>query len=73
NIFIKTITVKYKTSSFINHTRSKTLTHYINKAEDIYNIAIEIIEEENFTETIRLIGLTVSSIKEEKVEQLTLF
>ena len=73
NIFIKTITVKYKTSSFINHTRSKTLTHYINKAEDIYNIAIEIIEEEVFSEPIRLIGLTVSSIKEEKVEQLTLF
>lgn len=73
NIFIKTITVKYKTSSFINHTRSKTLNHYINKAEDIYNIAIEIIEEETFSETIRLIGLTVSSIKEEKAEQLTLF
>ena len=73
NIFIKTVTVKYKTSSFINHTRSKTLINYINKAEDIYNIAIEIINEEVFSEPIRLIGLTVSSIKEEKVEQLTLF
>ncbi|CUP23389.1 MULTISPECIES: DNA polymerase IV [Clostridium] len=73
NIFIKTVTVKYKTSSFINHTRSKTLLYYINKAEDIYSVATEIIEEEVFSETIRLIGLTVSSIKEEKVEQLTLF
>ena len=73
NVFIKTITVKYKTSSFANHTRSKTLLNYINKAEDIYNVAKEIIEEEIFTETIRLIGLTVSSIEKEKVEQLTLF
>lgn len=73
NIFIKTVTVKYKTSSFINHTRSKTLLYYINKAEDIYSVATEIFEEEVFSETIRLIGLTVSSIKEEKVEQLTLF
>lgn len=73
NIFIKTVTVKYKTSSFKNHTRSKTLLHYINSVEDIYNVALEIIKEEELTETIRLIGLTVSSIREEKVEQLTLF
>lgn len=73
NIFIKTVTVKYKTSTFINHTRSKTLLKYINRAEDIYNVAIEILKEESFTEPIRLIGLTVSSVKEEKSEQLTLF
>lgn len=73
NIFVKTITIKYKTSSFINHTRSKTLLYYINSEEEIYNIANEILEEEVFNETIRLIGLTVSSIREEKAEQLTLF
>lgn len=73
NIFIKTVVVKYKTSSFQNHTRSKTLNYYINSADDIYKVANEIIEDEEFVEPIRLIGITVTGIKEEKVEQLRLF
>ena len=44
-----------------------------NKTVPSLSVRAEIIEEEVFSETIRLIGLTVSSIKEEKVEQLTLF
>lgn len=73
NIFIKTITVKYKTSGFESHTRSKTLGDYTNDYNIIYNVAKEIIEDETFISGIRLIGVTVSSIKEAKVEQLTLF
>ncbi len=73
NTFIRTITVKYKNSSFVNHTRSKTIGYYTNDLEVIYNIAKEIITEEEFKETIRLIGLSVSGIKEEKSHQLTLF
>ena len=73
NIFIRTIVVKYKTSSFQNHTRSKTISNYINSPEEIYSIACEIIDDEEFSETVRLIGLSVTGIKEERVEQLTLF
>lgn len=73
NIFIKTITVKYKTSQFESHTRSRTLLNYINDFNTLFNVAKEIIEDEVFTSQIRLIGITVSSIKEAKLEQLTLF
>lgn len=69
----RTITVKYKSSSFESHTRSKTLNYYTNSYEEFYKVCEEIIENENFTEGIRLIGLTISSFKENKIEQLTLF
>lgn len=73
NIFIKTITVKYKTSNFESHTRSKTIGYYTNEFNIIFNIVKEIIEDEEFFGGIRLIGVTVSSIREEKAEQLKLF
>lgn len=73
NIFIKTVTIKYKTTFFENHTRSKTLGYYTNDFDVIFNVSKEIIGEENLFGGIRLIGVTVSSIKEEKLEQLKLF
>lgn len=73
NIYGKTITVKYKTESFVNHTRSKTLNYYTNDFNEIYSTCEEIIENENITENIRLIGVTISSFKENTIEQLTLF
>lgn len=73
NKSIKTITLKYKTSSFENHTRSKTLKDYVNEEEDIIKVANEILNEEEFFEDIRLIGLSVSSFKENLEEQISLF
>lgn len=73
NVFIKTITVKYKTSNFESHTRSRTLNYYTNDFNIIYKIAKEIVNNEDFIGGIRLIGVTVSSVKEEKIEQLKLF
>ncbi|MBB6624269.1 DNA polymerase IV [Clostridium gasigenes] len=69
----RTITVKYKSSVFESHTRSKTLNYYTNKVEEFYKVCEEIIEVEDFTAGIRLIGLTISSFKENTIEQLTLF
>lgn len=73
NIYGKTITVKYKTESFVNHTRSKTLNYYTNDFNEIYSTCKEIIENENIKENIRLIGVTISSFKENTIEQLSLF
>lgn len=73
NIYGKTITVKYKTESFVNHTRSKTLNYYTNDFNEIYSTCEEIIENENIKENIRLIGVTISSFKENTIEQLSLF
>lgn len=69
----KTITLKYKTSEFESHTRSKTIVNYISKEDEIYEIAKELLEIEVLDEDLRLIGVTVSSFKESEVEQLTLF
>jgi DNA polymerase-4 len=67
------ITIKIKTSSFISHTRSKTLRYYVNDEGDIYNEACFILEEITLDEKIRLIGLSISNLKENKIEQLTLW
>ena len=73
NIKGRTITLKYKTSNFTNHTRSRTLTYYTNSYSDIYSNCKELLEEENIEVEIRLIGVTISSFKEDKIEQLSLF
>ena len=73
NIYIKTITIKYKTIAFENHTRSRTLNTYTNNYEIIYKTAMDILQEEELENYIRLIGVTLSSIREENVQQLTLF
>lgn len=68
----KTITVKYKTSDFESHTRSKTLNYYTNEFEDFYKVCKEVLEIEDLEGGVRLIGLTISSFKENTVEQLSL-
>ncbi|GLC31934.1 DNA polymerase IV [Clostridium omnivorum] len=73
NVSSKSITIKIKTASFVNHTRSKTLNYYIDNAEEIYKEACSIIDELKLDEKIRLIGLSVSSLKENKIEQLSFY
>lgn len=69
----KTITVKIKTASFENHTKSKTLNKYVFDEEEIYNEGEKILDSIELTEDIRLIGISISSLKKDLVEQLTLF
>lgn len=72
NVMVKTITLKYKTENFENHTRSKTLSKYISNNEEIFEVAKELLEAENL-QMVRLIGLTASSFKETEIEQISLF
>ena len=72
NVMVKTITLKYKTENFENHTRSKTLNKYISNNEEIFEVAKELLEAENL-QMVRLIGLTASSFKENEIEQISLF
>lgn len=69
----KTVTLKYKTGEFESHTRSRTLNDYVSSAEEIYSVAKEILMSEQIDEELRLIGISVSSLKEGKIEQLSLF
>ncbi|CAI3215609.1 DNA polymerase IV [Clostridium neonatale] len=72
NVMAKTITLKYKTENFENHTRSKTLNKYISNNKEIYEAAKELLEAEKLR-MVRLIGLSASSFKENEVEQISLF
>ncbi|OOM75049.1 DNA polymerase IV [Clostridium puniceum] len=72
NISGKTITLKYKTKYFENHTRSKTLNNYIGTSAEIFKAAEELLESEELNEELRLIGISISSFKETQVQQLTL-
>lgn len=73
NLCGNNFTVKIKTSSFINHTRSKTIYNYTNDEQAIYKEACCILDEINVGEKIRLIGLSISNLKDNKIEQLTLW
>ena len=73
NLCGNNVTIKIKTSSFINHTRSRTIYNYTNEEAAIYKEACCILDDIYFEEKIRLIGLSVSNLKDNKIEQLTLW
>ena len=73
NLSGKTLTLKLKTASFENHTKSKTLSKYISLKDEIYEEGCKIIEEFELKEDIRLIGISITSLKTNEIQQLTLF
>ncbi|OOM79912.1 DNA polymerase IV [Clostridium sp. BL-8] len=73
DILGKTVTLKYKTKNFENHTRSKTLNNYIGNQKEIFKVAEELLESEELNEEVRLIGVSISSFKEQEMEQISLF
>lgn len=73
NVAGKTVTLKFKTKEFENHTRSRTLNNYISNHVEIFNVSKELLESEELTSTLRLIGVSISSFKEKEIEQMTLF
>ncbi|MPM74607.1 DNA polymerase IV [bioreactor metagenome] len=73
NLSGKTLTLKLKTASFENHTKSKTLSKYISLKDEIYEEGCKIIEELELKEDIRLIGISITSLKTNEIQQLTLF
>lgn len=72
NVVGKTVTLKFKTRDFENHTRSKTLNNYIGTHNEIFKVAEELLESEELMDEVRLIGISVSSFKETEVEQMSL-
>lgn len=72
NVMGKTVTLKFKTKDFENHTRSRTLNYYISSQKEIYNAAKEMLESEELKQSLRLVGVSISSFKENEVQQMTL-
>jgi len=69
----KTLTVKFKTKDFEGHTRSRTLSMPVSRADDIYNEAVMVLEQIEFPKKIRLIGLSLSNLVPLTEHQITLF
>lgn len=72
-VVAKTVTIKLKTSDFIQHTRSKTLNIHVEKAEDIQQVAFDLLDEYPWQDPVRLIGLTVSNFESVENMQISLF
>ena len=75
NVKGKTLTIKTKNKDFKSNTKSKTFNHYLREENEIYIEGCKILESLDITEDLRLIGLTISNLKEneETVEQISLF
>jgi DNA polymerase-4 len=75
NIYGRTVTLKLKYSDFTSITRSKSVNHIITKFDDLQEIKSEIFDNlELDTQGIRLLGLGISNLEQQKNEgvQLTL-
>lgn len=66
----KTITLKIKYSDFTIQTRSKTLPFYIADKSIIIEYAKELLYQERLMNSVRLIGVTISNLNNEKKEKL---
>jgi DNA polymerase-4 len=72
-IHTRTITLKIKDENFRTQTRSRTLTSHISSPKDIFEVAINLLDEININQKIRLLGVTASNLITIDLEQLTLF
>ncbi len=57
----RTITLKIKYSNFTLHTRSKTLDHYISTKDEILQHIRELLYQQPFEESVRLLGISLSN------------
>ncbi len=75
----KTITLKIKYDDFTQITRAKTLPYYEYNEQILYDISCELLKNEPIKSLVRLVGITVSTLKPKhemknqlKIEQLLL-
>ena len=66
----KTITLKIKYSDFTLQTRSKTLPHYIATKALLMEHVTELLYQEKMKNSVRLLGISLSSLNNEKKESL---
>ena len=64
----KTITLKIKYSDFTQQTRSKTVQNFIQKKDEIMQIVKELLYQEKFKNSVRLLGISFSNLDTAKRE-----
>lgn len=73
SIKAKTITLKVRYSDFRAVSRSQTLTRASNLDNVIYNEACRLLRELALNQPLRLIGVTLSNLTDQEINQLSLF
>lgn len=73
NKVAKTIIVKIKYFDFQVITRSKSNRHYMFELDNYMECLEDIFQKIDINKNVRLIGVTVSNIKEKENQQLSLF
>lgn len=75
----KTVTLKIKYDDFSQITRAKTLPYYEYNEEILYQVSCELLKNEEIKSLVRLVGITVSTLKPKahikeqlKIEQILL-
>jgi len=64
----KTITLKIKYSDFTQQTRSKTVQNFVQKKDKIMQIVKELLYQEKFKNSVRLLGISFSNLDTAKKE-----
>jgi len=72
-IHARTITLKIKDENFKVQSRGKTLFQHINEADEIFEVANQLLQELALEEPLRLIGITASNLLSEDLQQLSIF
>lgn len=62
----KTITVKLRYSDFTTHTRSRSLDHFTDAADEIYAISAELLQGHPREQALRLLGIAISNLDTER-------
>ncbi len=73
NLSGRTVTIKIRERDFTNRTRSRTYDCSLQSAQELYQSAIEILDELAIDEDLRLIGLSLSNLDHRGMEQLDFF
>ena len=64
----KTITLKIKYSDFTQQTRSKTVQNFVQKKDEIMHTVKELLYQEKFKNSVRLLGISFSNLDTAKRE-----
>ncbi len=73
NKYCSTIGIHIKTSEFVNYSHQKKIKTATNSTTTIYNTALELFEKKWQYEPVRLMGISLSGLCEEAVEQTSFF
>ena len=72
-LFVKTVAVIFKNNNFISYSAQETLEQASNNTKEILDKIYEVFEDSYKDDELRLIGVRLSNLTEQKQEQISIF